>query len=478
MSFTSFPFYTLLTATLLGYWSVRGHRMRLWFLLAASFIFYGAWSLKYSLLLVFSTVLDYGVGLGLGRIADPRRRKGLLWLSLTGNLGMLFFFKYYNFFAGAFVDFTHLIGLPISLPVAQVLLPIGISFYTFQTLSYTIDVYRGRFKPCRDPLQFFVYVTFFPQLVAGPIERASHLLPQLNDLAAKSLNRATILIAVNRILFGLFKKLVIADSLAPQVDLLFTEYERYGAMGVALGALGFALQIYCDFSAYSDIAVGVARLFGVRLSENFRAPYLATSPADLWSRWHMTLFAWLRDYLYAPLVRSRFFKGRRELVVLLVMVLSGLWHGANFTFLTWGIYSGMGLTLHRQLAQRELYPPLMPYLRALLGWILTILGLWVLSALMFRSQDMRQMLGMYRVLFTLSPAELTVAHAHLYWLWAGLVALEHCGVEAFHRSIGFRNWLTAPASQWAAFGFLMPVVLAFFFRDPRVWNTSFIYFAF
>ena len=478
MSFTTSSFYLLLAATLLGFWSMRGQRARLWLLLAASFVFYGAWSVKYSLLLAFSAALDYTVALLLGRVDDPLRRKWLLWASLAGNLGVLGFFKYYNFFAEAFVEFTALVGLPVSLPVAQVLLPIGISFYTFQTLSYSIDVYRRRFAPCRDPLQFFVYVTYFPQLVAGPIERASHLLPQLGDLAAKQLNRAQVQVAVNRILLGLFKKLVIADSLAPQVDMLFSSYERFGAAGVALGALGFTLQIYCDFSAYSDIAIGVAALFGVRLSENFRAPYLAASPGEMWSRWHITLFAWLRDYLYAPLRHIRLLRGRRKTMGFLVMLVSGLWHGANYTFVVWGAFSGLALTLHRLIAERGLAAPLPAPVRVLAGWAATFFGVWVLSAVMFRSQGLGQMLDMYRLLFSLTPGELALGHLGLFGFWVGLVALEHAGVEAHHRSAGFRRWLASPSRQWAALGFLLPIDFAFFFRDPGEWGAPFIYFAF
>jgi D-alanyl-lipoteichoic acid acyltransferase DltB (MBOAT superfamily) len=479
MSFDSIPFFVLLAASLAAFWAIPRRRARLAVLLVASYVFYFEWSYKYALLLLFSTVLDYTVGNLLARARHPRWRLALLLTSLVGNLGVLGFFKYWGFFAESFVRFSETIGLPVSLPVAKVLLPVGISFYTFQTLSYTIDLYRGRIEPCRDLLRFSVFVAFFPQLVAGPIERARNLLPQLGSVESKSLSPDEALTACTRIAWGLFKKIAVANSLALHVDYLFEAHDLLGAPGTLLAAVGFGLQIYCDFSAYSDIAIGTASLFGIRIMENFRAPYAAASPQAFWRRWHISLSTWFRDYLYFPLGGSRKGRSRTVLNLLFVMLVVGLWHGANVTFILWGALHGAALAVGR-LWQRKSAAPVEPreagLLRTAAGWAATLavvhLG-WVL----FRAGDLGVFLDMCAALFTLRSASLPVDHTGLVLLWLCIVVLEHAAIEWHGRAGTFRRVVRSPRFRLAALGFLAVMDLAFFVRVDA-WNAAFIYFAF
>jgi D-alanyl-lipoteichoic acid acyltransferase DltB (MBOAT superfamily) len=284
-------------------------------------------------------VVDYVVGLRMWRSQHPGRRKALLLVSLGTNLGLLGFFKYFDFFVASFADLVGTFGLHASAPTLRVVLPVGISFYTFQTLSYTIDIYRGKLEPTRDAVAFFAFVSFFPQLVAGPIERATHLLPQFlrprrfDELAARD--------GMRQILNGLLKKVVIADNLAPHVDHIFATHGQQDGATLLIGAVFFAFQIYCDFSGYSDIAIGTARLFGFELMRNFRFPYLARDIAEFWHRWHISLSTWFRDYVFIPLGGSRVSTARRIANVLITFTVSGLWHGANWTFVIWGALNGL-----------------------------------------------------------------------------------------------------------------------------------------
>ena len=304
-------------------------------LLCASYIFYMAWEPAYAVLIFASTVVDYVVGLKLGKSESLRTRKFLLLLSLTVNLGLLFAFKYFDFFRTVIADLTSFAGYAVQFPELNVLLPVGISFYTFQTLSYTIDVYRGDKDPERHFGVFALYVSFFPQLVAGPIERSYRLLPQLNT--AYRFQYPDAVEGLQLILWGLFKKMVIADSLAVVVDKVYGAPESYPGPVLLLATVFFAFQIYCDFSGYSDIAIGSARMLGIRLMTNFNRPYSARSIQDFWQRWHISLSTWFRDYVYIPLGGNKCSKVRWYTNLLIVFVLSGLWHGANWTFLMWGL---------------------------------------------------------------------------------------------------------------------------------------------
>ncbi|MEQ8764498.1 MAG: MBOAT family protein [Planctomycetota bacterium] len=347
MAFNSIAFGLFLTVVFFVSWSLRrGGRAWLLFLLGASYVFYGSWNEKYLLLIVFSTALDYWVGRRIHLEEREGRRKAWLTLSIAGNLGMLGTFKYYDFFASSLVELAGGFGVSLSLPLLNVLLPVGISFYTFQTLSYTIDIYRRKLEPAESFLELALFVAFFPQLVAGPIVRAKQFLPQFHnpqDITPERLGTG-----LGLILKGLFKKVVIADFLgAMVVDPVFAAPGDYGAADTWLSIYCYALQLYGDFSGYTDIARGSARLLGFELPENFVAPYASRNLQDFWQRWHITLSTWLRDYLYIPLGGSRLGPVRTYVNLAMVAVVAGLWHGARWSLVTWGAMHGIGLAATR-----------------------------------------------------------------------------------------------------------------------------------
>jgi D-alanyl-lipoteichoic acid acyltransferase DltB (MBOAT superfamily) len=328
-----------------------GRRLQNRMLLVASYVFYGWWDWRFLSLIAFSTALDFVIAHRIARSNSEILRKRLLWLSLSVNLGMLGVFKYLGFFLDSARELALAIGLHPPTYVLEIVLPVGISFYTFQTLSYTIDVYRRELAPTDDFLDFALFVSFFPQLVAGPIERASHFLPQL--LQPRTITRERIESGTWLVVWGLYKKIVIADNLGQLVDAQFAATPRDGSGAAALlGVYAFAFQIYADFSGYTDIARGVARWMGFELSLNFRRPYFATSPQELWRRWHISLSTWLRDYLYIPLGGNRGSEWFTRRNLLLTMALGGLWHGAAWTFVAWGVFHGLALGLHRALPKR------------------------------------------------------------------------------------------------------------------------------
>lgn len=314
-------------------------------LLASSYFFYGWWDARFLSLIVISTLVDYVVGLKLTATDSPKARKGLVTISLVVNLGMLGFFKYFNFFAESLQTALLQYDIHVDPRFLDIVLPVGISFYTFQTLSYTIDIYRKKIGPCRSLLDFGVFVSFFPQLVAGPIERASHLIPQVEK--ERRVTYQDVREGAWLLLLGFFKKVVVADNMAMISGQVFDNPEGAHGLMVIIGIYAFAWQIYGDFSGYSDIARGLSKLMGFDLMHNFRMPYFATNPSDFWRRWHISLSTWLRDYLYIPLGGSRGsnFKTYRNL--LLTMILGGLWHGAAWNFVLWGIFHGGILCLHR-----------------------------------------------------------------------------------------------------------------------------------
>jgi alginate O-acetyltransferase complex protein AlgI len=332
MLFNSFHFlvFFLCVVPLYFLFPVR-HRWAL--LLVASYYFYMSWRWEYAFLILGSTVIDYGAGLAMGRSAPPQKRRYLM-LSLVSNLGLLVVFKYLGFFADSAQAVTALFGSELPIVTPDLLLPVGISFYTFQTLSYTIDVYRGEREPERHFGIFALYVAFFPQLVAGPIERSTRLLPQLRQERRFDAARATS--GCRLILWGLFKKVVVADSLALFVEPVYASPDSWSAGVVVLATYAFGFQIFCDFSGYSDIAIGAARVLGIDLMVNFRRPYFATSVREFWRRWHISLSTWFRDYVYLPLGGSRGGTGAHARNLMLVFLVSGLWHGASWTFVIWG----------------------------------------------------------------------------------------------------------------------------------------------
>ena len=327
----------------------RRHRWQNAVLLVGSYVFYGWWDWRFLSLIVFSTVLDYICGLRIAGANDSRRRKHWLAISMAGNLGVLGFFKYYNFFIDSLQAMISTAGMTMSVPVMNVILPLGISFYTFQTMSYAIDIYYGRLEPTKRFWDFALFVTFFPQLVAGPIERAVHLLPQI--LQPRVMTWAKFKDGAQLILWGLWMKMFVADNMAAIVDPVFASTGPYDGMTVWLATYAFAFQIFCDFAGYSNIARGLGLVMGFDIMVNFRLPYFATNPREFWTRWHISLSGWLRDYLYIPLGGNRNGPVRTYRNLAVTMLLGGLWHGAAWNFVLWGAYHGLLLVAHRLLVK-------------------------------------------------------------------------------------------------------------------------------
>ncbi len=344
MSFTSLVFPIFLLAVLTGYYCLR-HRMQNYLLLAASYVFYGWWDWRFLSLLAISSIVDFYCGRHIAATKNTSARKRFLMLSLFVNLGFLGFFKYYDFFAGSMAEMLASMGFNANISTLNIILPVGISFYTFQTMAYTIDIYRDRETPAKNFWDFALYVSYFPQLVAGPIERSVHLLPQFAK--PRKVKPDQIYSGCQLILMGYFKKMLIADSAAPLVKTVFENPGNYGSLELTLGVYLFALQIYGDFAGYTDIARGVSRLFGIDLCLNFRQPYLATNITEFWRRWHLSLSSWLRDYLYIPLGGNR--KGTLKTYRnnMITMLLGGLWHGASWNFVIWGGLHGVFLSVHK-----------------------------------------------------------------------------------------------------------------------------------
>ena len=414
MLFNSFEFLLYFPVVIAIYFAMP-YRWRWLHLLLASYFFYMSWEPAYALLIAASTVVDYFVGLRLPE-AKGTRRKLLLCVSLCLNLGLLFSFKYYNLINGSFQTLAAIVGVDWLLPESNFLLPVGISFYTFQTLGYTIDVYRGKQSPERHLGRFALYVSFFPQLVAGPIERASRLLPQFHQDHAW--DSARVVSGLRLMLWGLFKKVVVADRIAILVNAVYDQPDDYAGFWVVLATFFFGFQVYCDFSGYSDIAIGAARVMGYKLMLNFNQPHIARSVGEFWSRWHISLITWFRDYVYFPLGGSRGAPLRVVTNVLIVFGLSGLWHGASWTFLIWGLMNGVYIIVGRVTAEtRDRFAVAsgfarLPRLR-ILWQTLTAVALPYFSFVWFRADSFDHALLVYsRLLYgwdqLLQPTE-------LYW---------------------------------------------------------------
>ncbi len=398
MLFNTFHFAYFFAILLPLYW-VLPHRPQNYLLLAASYYFYACWDPRFLSLLILSTVMDYACGLAVDRIEAPRKRRLFVALSMALNLGMLGYFKYYNFFAESLHVALLKAGVNVPLSQLNVVLPIGISFYTFQSMSYVIDVYRRDIKPTRNIVQFAAFVSFFPHLVAGPIMRPTTLLPQIER--PRKFDLQQFYQGIYLIFWGLTKKVVVADNLALIVNDLFGKWETIDG-GLALIAIyAFAFQIYCDFSGYTDAARGIAKCLGIELALNFNLPYFATSPQDFWSRWHISLSSWLRDYLYIPLGGSRGSKLKLYRNLMLTMIIGGLWHGAAWTFVLWGFYQGILLVAHRLC--RPLLDRVHP--RDLIDracWkavrIIATFHMVCLGWLIFRANSIAQLVGMLRAI--------------------------------------------------------------------------------
>lgn len=341
MLFNSFNFALFLPIVFILYWLVSKEKKNYQnaLLLVSSYFFYSCWDWRFLFLLFFSTFLDYITGIKMFESKSENNKKIWFWISIIINLGFLGVFKYYDFFVTSFAEQVSNFGFTINPYTLNIILPVGISFYTFHGLSYVIDIYYERIKPERNFIDYAVFVSFFPLLVAGPIERASHLLPQLKT--KRIFNYSYAVDGLRQILWGLFKKIAIADQCAKYVNIIFNQSDDLSGSTLVLGLVFFAFQIYCDFSGYTDIAIGTARLFGIDLLRNFAFPYFSRDIAEFWRRWHISLSSWFRDYLYIPLGGSKDGTAKKIRNILIIFLISGLWHGANWTFVIWGLLNGL-----------------------------------------------------------------------------------------------------------------------------------------
>ncbi len=429
MLFNSIDFAIFLPIVFLLYWFVTNKSLKFQniLIIGASYLFYGWWDWRFLSLIIFSTLVDYSIGLALNKEHKKTHRKYLLWISILVNLGFLGFFKYYNFFLDNFITAFSFFGKEISAGSLQIILPVGISFYTFQTLSYTIDVYRNKLKPTKDIFSFAAFVSFFPQLVAGPIERATNLLPQFYKKPVFSYNHAVN--GLRQILWGLFKKIVIADNAAHIANDIFNNSGDYSGSTLVLGAVFFAFQIYGDFSGYSDIAIGTARLFGFDLMKNFAFPYFSRDIAEFWRRWHISLSTWFRDYLYIPLGGSRGSTAIKIRNIFLIFIVSGFWHGANWTFIIWGALNAiyfLPLMLTKKnrnhtnnIADGRFIPSLKTFVNISLTFLLTTLA-WIF----FRANNVEHAFNYLGEIFSISLFTIpNFADTKLVIITLGLIAV-------------------------------------------------------
>jgi len=411
MLFNSIDFAIFLPIVFFIYWFIANKNLKLQNLLVvlASYVFYGWWDWRFLSLIIFSTLVDYIVGQKLRTENNEFKRKILLWTSILVNLGFLGFFKYYNFFLDNFVTAFSFFGTEIQANSLNIILPVGISFYTFQTLSYTIDVYKRKLEPTKDFLAFTAFVSFFPQLVAGPIERATNLLPQFYKKRTFDYSRAVD--GLRQILWGLFKKIVIADNSAQIANEIFNNSADYSGSTLVLGAIFFTFQIYCDFSGYSDIAIGTSRLFGFNLMQNFAFPYFSRDIAEFWRRWHISLSTWFRDYLYIPIGGSRGGTSMKVRNTFVIFIVSGFWHGANWTFIVWGALNALYflplLLLNRNrtntdtVAQGKYLPNLKEFYQIGITFSLTVLA-WIF----FRAENIGHAFSYLATIFSKSLFEI------------------------------------------------------------------------
>jgi len=384
MLFNSLAFLLFLPMVFVLYWMARTSRIRNIILLIASYVFYGKWDYRFLILIAVSSLADYLIGHKIYAANSNKKKFFFLLCSLVLNLGILGVFKYFNFFTESFVDLLRTLNCSMEFKTLEIILPVGISFYTFQTLSYSIDIYRGTLKPTKDILRFFTFVAFFPQLVAGPIERASNLLPQFSNL--QRFDYALARSGLQLMLWGFFKKVVIADRLAEYVNIVYSSPYEYSGLPLIIATIFFAVQIYCDFSGYSDIAIGVARLFGIRLMTNFRTPYFATSLREFWQRWHISLSTWFRDYLYIPLGGSKTSTLKIYRNIIITFLVSGLWHGANWTFVIWGAIHGSILAIERFCKRNSIISYNIPSFFALASTFSIVSIAWIF----FRAENFEQ----------------------------------------------------------------------------------------
>jgi alginate O-acetyltransferase complex protein AlgI len=480
MLFCSREFFYFFTLVFALYWAIPWRQARVWLLLIASFYFYASWNHWLAGLICLTTLGDYLLALRMEAVKQPLRRKFLLGVSLVGNLGLLVYFKYANFFLQSVEQSLHFLGHDSSLPLLQVMLPIGISFYTFEAINYTVDVYRRKVPAERNLAHFMLFITFFPHLVAGPIVRARHFLPQIRRSKRWSWMRAQL--GLYYLVVGLFKKMVIADRMALFADPVFANPGFYSSFAVQVAVLAYALQIYCDFSGYSDMALGSAHLLGYHLARNFDLPYLSQNVSEFWRRWHISLSSWLRDYLFIPLGGSRglacpWQQARRtNRNLLITMTLGGLWHGASWTFVVWGLLHGLFLIVHRTFREWcARLPRLDRLLQSSLGVVLRIgFTFWCVSLawVFFRAPTLPSALVVLkRALGTRAGLPAPLPYASFFWLLA-VVLLCHLLARLRQR----QWWLETIPAPVIGLSCALVVTLALVLAPDS--GKAFIYFQF
>jgi D-alanyl-lipoteichoic acid acyltransferase DltB (MBOAT superfamily) len=479
MYFNSLDFAVFLPVVFILYWFITSKNLKLQnaLLVVASYVFYGCWDWRFLSLIIFSSLVDYTIGLQLKKEEEPSKRKLLLWLSILVNLGFLGFFKYYNFFVDNFIEVFTFFGSQIQPNTLDIILPVGISFYTFQTLSYTIDVYRRKLEPTKDIVSFLAFVSFFPQLVAGPIERATNLLPQFYK--KRQFHYSQAVDGCRQILWGFFKKVVIADNCAEYANQIFNNSGEYSGSTLLLGALFFTFQIYGDFSGYSDIAIGTSRLFGFDLKQNFAFPYFSRNIAEFWRRWHISLSTWFRDYLYIPLGGSRGGTWMKVRNTFIIFIVSGFWHGANWTFVIWGFLNVLYFLPLLLMNRNRIYLNVvaqdssLPNLKEFFSMLITF-GLTVLAWVFFRAENLRHAFLYLQGVFNASLFSIpTVRPTDLMVLVAFFIIVEWMGRR---QKFAIEN-LLIKQSKFVKWSFYMLLIsLVFIFNSEK--EKAFIYFQF
>jgi len=483
MLFNSIDFAIFLPIVFILYWFIFNKNLKIQNLLivAASYIFYGWWDWRFLSLIIFSTIVDYTVGLRLSKEDNQNKRVIYLCTSILVNLGLLGFFKYYSFFLSNFVTAFSIFGVELKSDSLKIILPVGISFYTFQTLSYSIDVYRRKLDPTRDFIAFSAFVSFFPQLVAGPIERATRLLPQFYTKRHFEYDKAVD--GLRQILWGLFKKLVIADNCAIFANLIFNNSNNYSGSTLVLGALFFSFQIYGDFSGYSDIAIGTSRLFGFNLIRNFAFPYFSRDIAEFWRRWHISLSTWFRDYLYIPLGGSKGGNWSKSGNIFIIFIVSGFWHGANWTFIVWGALNAiyfMPLMLLKKnrnsldiIATGKYFPSTREFFNMGMTFSMTVLA-WIF----FRAENLGHATNILSTIF--SESLLTIPHFEdtqyamiIIIIVSVFMLIEWIGRESQY-AIANLGLCISTTIRWSIYSFIIFLIGMF----KQTVETPFIYFQF
>jgi len=482
MLFNSIDFAIFLPIVFVLYWFVTNKNLKSqnFLIVLASYLFYGWWDWRFLSLILFSTLLDYLIGIGLAKEENKKKRRALLLTSILINLGFLGFFKYYNFFLDNFIAAFSFFGTEIKANTLNIILPVGISFYTFQTLSYSIDVYKRKIQATKDFIAFTAFVSFFPQLVAGPIERATNLLPQFYSKRTFDYTKAVD--GMRQILWGLFKKIVIADNCAEYANMIFNNSAEYSGSTLVLGALFFTFQIYGDFSGYSDIAIGTARLFGFSLMRNFAFPYFSRDIAEFWRRWHISLSTWFRDYLYIPLGGSKGGLSMKVRNTFIIFIVSGFWHGANWTFIVWGALNAIYflpllLTSSNRnnieiAAQGKYFPTLKELFFMLITFSLTVFA-WIF----FRAANLEHAINyiseiLSPSLFVMPKFENMSGAAITICLVIVFVVIEWLGREQQYalEKIGAKMNIVL---RWSVYSAILIVIVAFMGQ-----KNTFIYFQF